>query len=426
MSATPTSAPDPNVIGTDDFEQSRRQRETHNERLICWIVGCLLLAAAIAHMILRWVPDGRAQPPWRMIAIEMVGAATMAGLLPLLRTSSEYRWWRKYTLSAWNVVLGAGINLAGRFGGDPLLSVFLAIPIYCFVVLLSGLRYSTRAVLLTGALTMAAHAASTLSASSVPERFLAQAIGLLLLAATSVTVAYLVRSLLRLHRDSVSTQRLRRFFAPEVVAEIVAAPQLARGAVEADVTVLFSDITGFTQLSSRLSPQQVIDLLNDYFPVMAAIVFRHGGTLEKYIGDALLAVWGVPLKRPDDAWRAVQAAVEMQTAIDDLNFIWRRKGGPSLQIHIGLHSGRVAAGHIGTEQYLQYATIGDTTNVASRVCAVAGPGQIVLSGATREKVAGHDAIMEELPAVHVKGQAEPMVLHRLAWKASPASVALES
>jgi class 3 adenylate cyclase len=408
-------------MNPNDFEQSRRERETRNERLICWVAGCLLLAASLAHLGLRMIPGFPAQPPRLMIAIEMAGALIMAGLLLQLQLTRDYRWWRKYALSAWNIGLAAGINLTGRVAGDPLLSLFLAIPIYSFVVLLSGLRYSTGAVLLTGALAMVAHIVSTVSASSVPERLLALAIGLLLLSATSLTVFYLVRSLLSLHRDSVSKERLRRFFAPEVVEQIMAAPQLGRGAVEAEVTVLFSDITEFTQLASRLSPQQVIDLLNEYFPVMTAIVFRHHGTLEKYIGDALLAVWGVPLSRPDDASRAVQAAVEMQKAIEDLNRVWSKKAGPSVKIHIGLHTGRVAAGHIGTDQYLQYATIGDTTNVASRICALAGPGEIVLSATTREKLADSGASLEELPRMHVKGKAEPLVLHRLAWEASLAS-----
>ena len=406
------------MSAVSDFELSRRERETRNERLICWIGGSLSLATAVAHVGLRMT--SRFQPPWLMIAVEMAGALILAGILRYLYVGTEYRWWRKYALSAWSVVLVVGINLAGRIAGDPLVSLFVILPAYVFVVVLAGLRYSTGAVFMTGALAIVANTVITASAT-FPQRFLALGNGVLMLAGTTVMVSYLVKSLLQLHRDSVSKERLRRFLAPEVVDEIMAAPELGRRAVEAEVTVLFSDITGFTELASRSSPQEVIDLLNDYFPVMSAIVFRHRGTLEKYIGDALLAVWGAPLSRADDARRAVQAAVEMQQAIDELNQRWSAKGGPNLRIHIGLHTGRVAAGHIGTDEYLQYATIGDTTNVASRICTVAGPGEIVLSATTREKLAEFSVPLEELPPVQVKGKAEPLLLHRLAWTAPLAS-----
>ncbi len=398
-----------------DFEQSRRERETRNERVICWIAGCALLAGAVVHLALRMTPGFRPQPPWLMIAIEMAGALIMAGILLQLHLSRDYRWWRKYVLSAWSIALVVGINLAGRVAGDPVVSLFLNIPIYIVAVLLSGLRYSTGAVLFTGGLAMLAHLVFMVSAA-YPERLLALAVGLLVLAATSVTVSYLVKSMLTLHRDSVAKDRLRRFLPPEVVEEITAAPELGRRAVEAEVTVLFSDISGFTEMASRCPPQQVIDLLNDYFPVMAGIVFRHRGTLEKYIGDALLAVWGAPISGPDDAWRAVLAAVEMQQAINELNRRWSASARPTFKIHVGLHTGRVAAGLIGADAYLQYATVGDTTNVASRICAVAGPGEIVVSAATRGKLAGSGVSLEELPPVRVKGKAQPLVLYRVVWQ----------
>ena len=401
----------------NDFELSRRARETRNERVVCWIGGGLSLAFALAHIGLRTMERNRT--PWLIIAIEMTGALSMAGILWHLYVAREYRGWRKYALSTWSVALVVGINLAARIAGNPLVAVFVFLPVYVFIIVLAGLRYSTGAVFMTGALAIVAHTVFTISAM-VPQRFLVLSLsnGVLMLAGTTVLVSYLVKSLLQLHRDSVSKERLRRFLAPEVVDEIMAAPELVRGAVEAEVTVLFSDISEFTELASRSSPQQVIDLLNDYFPVMAAIVFRHQGTLEKYIGDALLAVWGAPLSRADDAWRAVQAAVDMQKAVDELNRRWNETAGPAVKIHIGLHTGRVAAGHIGTDEYLQYATIGDTTNVASRICAVAAPGEIVLSTTTREKVEGFGVSLEELPPIHVKGKVEPLVLHRLTWEAS--------
>ncbi|NOK34964.1 GAF domain-containing protein [Corallococcus exercitus] len=223
----------------------------------------------------------------------------------------------------------------------------------------------------------------------------------------------------RLAEEAVLRASYLRFFPPAVMKKL----QSARGApldvVETEVTILFSDITGFTSLSSTLRPRQVVDLLNEYFPVMADIVFRHEGTLEKYIGDALMAVWGAPFSQPDDADRALRAAVEMQAALNELNLRWRSQGRPELQIHVGINTGRVAAGNIGSEQYLQYATIGDATNVASRICTAAGAGEVCIAEATLQRCLARPWPLAKLPPVEVKGKQEPLTLYRVDWRAPP-------
>ena len=220
----------------------------------------------------------------------------------------------------------------------------------------------------------------------------------------------------RLAEEAVLRNAYSRFFPPATLKKL----SMARGGpletIETEVTVLFSDISGFTALSSSLEPRQVVDLLNDYFPVMADIVFRYEGTLEKYIGDALMAVCGAPFAHPDDADRAVRAAVEMQRALEGLNARWRERGWPELRIHVGLNTGRVAAGNSGSEQYLQYATIGDATNVASRVCGLAEAGEIVLHQHTLDKLRERPWPLHALPPTHVKGKAEPLQVHRLDWR----------
>ncbi|SEL15960.1 adenylate cyclase [Stigmatella aurantiaca] len=224
----------------------------------------------------------------------------------------------------------------------------------------------------------------------------------------------------RLAEEAVLRNTYLRFFPATVIKKL----QSTRGAplerVATEVTVLFSDISGFTSLSSRLDPLQVMDLLNEYFPVMAEIVFRHEGTLEKYIGDALMAIWGAPFPQPDDADRALRAAVEMQHALARLNARWRTEGKPELQIHIGLNTGRVAAGNIGSEHYLQYATIGDATNVASRVCSAASDGEICIAEVTFQRCEERSWPLERLPPVQVKGKQEPLTLYRVDWSAAPA------
>lgn len=222
----------------------------------------------------------------------------------------------------------------------------------------------------------------------------------------------------RIEEEAVLRNTYSRFFPPTTLKKL----QRSRGAsletIETEVTVLFSDISGFTALSSTLEPRQVVDLLNDYFPVMADIVFRHEGTLEKYIGDALMAVWGAPFSHPDDADRAVRAAVEMQQALAGLNARWRAQGRPELRIHVGLNTGRVAAGNIGSEHFLQYATIGDATNVASRVCSVAEPGEICMTEATHARWRDRAWATTPLPPTWVKGKQAALNIHRLDYPAS--------
>ncbi|HEY0096994.1 MAG TPA: adenylate/guanylate cyclase domain-containing protein, partial [Archangium sp.] len=218
----------------------------------------------------------------------------------------------------------------------------------------------------------------------------------------------------RLADEAVLRNSYLRFFPPATLKKL----QMAKGGpletIETEVTVLFSDISGFTALSSELEPRQVVDLLNDYFPVMADIVFRYEGTLEKYIGDALMAVWGAPFAHLDDVDRAVRAAVEMQQALARLNARWRAKGWTEIRIHVGLNTGRVAAGNIGSEQYLQYATVGDAANIASQVCAAARPGEILLTGTTLERWRERSWPLTPLPPL--PGRQEPLMLHRVSWQ----------
>ena len=220
----------------------------------------------------------------------------------------------------------------------------------------------------------------------------------------------------QLEEEAVMRTTYLRFFPPATIKKLQLARSAQLGVIETEVTILFSDISQFTALSSTLEPRQVVDLLNEYFPVMADIVFRHEGTLEKYIGDALMAVWGAPVPHPDDVDRAVRAAVEMQRALARLNARWRAQGRPELNIHVGLNTGQVAAGNIGSEQYLQYATIGDATNVASRVCAAARPGEILLTGATLERWRERAWSVTPLPPLPEYGRQEPLTLHRVEWR----------
>ena len=220
----------------------------------------------------------------------------------------------------------------------------------------------------------------------------------------------------RLAEEAVLQSTMMRFFSPSTIRQLRRAGDSGLAMVETEVTALFADLSGFTAMSDTMPPREVVALLNDYFPVMADIVFRHEGTLEKYIGDALLAVWGAPLSHGDDAARAVQAAADMQRALTKLNARWNELGRAPLQMHIGLNTGLVAAGNIGSAQYIQYATIGDTTNVASRICSAAQEGEILISERTRESLGGHPWGLTALAPITVKGKSAPLILHRVEWQ----------
>ncbi len=216
----------------------------------------------------------------------------------------------------------------------------------------------------------------------------------------------------RLEREAVKRNNLQRFFPPAAIDRLLEESEVPLGVRETEVTILFADISGFTALSSEMPPRRVVEMLNRYFPAMAEIVFRYQGTLEKYIGDALLAIWGAPYRHADDARRAIRAAVDMQRALVELN---RQRGDlPEIRIHVGLNTGDVAVGNIGSEHYLQYATVGDATNIASRVCSVAAGGEILLTETTFRRL-GDGWPTVKLPPIEVKGKDRPLELYRLSW-----------
>lgn len=219
---------------------------------------------------------------------------------------------------------------------------------------------------------------------------------------------------LQIQAAAVLQAKLERFFPKTISKKLRESGVLE--IVDTEVTALFSDITGFTELCSAMSPRQVIKMLNEYFPVVVEeIIFKYEGTLEKYIGDALLAVWGAPYQQADDADRAILAAVAMQRAVRQLNSRWLEQRNLQIQVQIGLNTGKVAAGNIGSPRLVQYATIGDTTNVSSRICSVAKPGDILISETTFNKVIEPNLVFEKIPPVLVKGKTEPLQLYRLIW-----------
>ncbi|HEY6548686.1 MAG TPA: adenylate/guanylate cyclase domain-containing protein, partial [Vicinamibacteria bacterium] len=184
-------------------------------------------------------------------------------------------------------------------------------------------------------------------------------------------------------------ERLGRFLSPQVTSRILATSDsqgAALGVPEVkDVSILFADIVGFTSMSENMSPAAVGLLLNDYLSRMTDTVFKFDGTLDKDIGDAIMAVYGAPLDMPDHAARAIRSALEMQERLVEFNA--DRKEGPHLQIRIGINTGKAVAGEIGSINKKEYTVLGDTVNTASRLeSSVAKPGMVVVGENTYEAV----------------------------------------
>ncbi len=181
-----------------------------------------------------------------------------------------------------------------------------------------------------------------------------------------------------------------RFLDPRVVQSLInkGATMASMSGQSREISVLFSDIRGFTTLSEKSSPEEVVALLNDYFSLQARAVFETGGTLDKYIGDAIMAFWGAPTEMPDHALRAVETALVMSEKLNDFRAACAAKGlllGSTLDVGIGVHSGSAVVGFIGSETKLDYTAIGDTVNLASRIEGLTkGVARVLVSIETRD------------------------------------------
>ena len=215
----------------------------------------------------------------------------------------------------------------------------------------------------------------------------------------------------RIRRETLARSNFERFFAPGLAARIASSPDAVKlGGEKRNVAVLFSDIRGFTALSETMTPEEIATLLSEYFTEMVECVFRNNGTLDKFIGDAVMAQWGAPIGEPDDADRAMRAALEMMTALEELNTRWRKEGRPQLSIGIGLNFGEAFAGNIGSERRLEFTVIGDTVNTASRLCSAADGGEILLSEDFRRALREPPPLDERAP-IELKGKSQRISLY---------------
>jgi adenylate cyclase len=210
----------------------------------------------------------------------------------------------------------------------------------------------------------------------------------------------------RLQAEERQRENLARFLPPVLVDQVAKGEvKLADAGELREVTILFADIRGFTPLAETQPPEQIVRMLKEYFEMMAETVFRHRGIVDKFIGDALMALWGAPERLEDAPLRACRAAQEMQNQLLAFNAARSSRHEPPIGVGIGINSGPAVVGLMGSSRRPEYTAIGDTVNVASRLCGLAKAGQVLTSGSTVKRLGGA-VPMTQLADVQVKGRAQ--------------------
>ena len=218
----------------------------------------------------------------------------------------------------------------------------------------------------------------------------------------------------KVRREELMRSRLERIHSPEIVDRIISGESEDEDTMlspkEKEVTILFVDIVNFTPLSERLSPKEVSQVLNQFFREMNDIIFAYRGTLDKYMGDAIMAIFGAPIEREDDADRAIHAALDMRRALIEMNKTM--EPDRIFDIRIGINSGRVVAGNLGSPKRMDYTVIGDVVNTASRLEKIAQPNQILIGEATYHAVKGSFHI-ETVGKKTVKGKSRAVTVYEV-------------
>ncbi|UCC40486.1 MAG: FHA domain-containing protein [Candidatus Aminicenantes bacterium] len=218
----------------------------------------------------------------------------------------------------------------------------------------------------------------------------------------------------KIREEERMRNRLERFHSPQVIDEILKSSQEAKEdiieAKDLKATILFTDIIGFTGLSEKMQPRDINMLLNQYFSRMTDIIFEYDGTLDKYIGDSLMAVFGAPIEKSDDAERAVSAALRMRRELADM----MSEAGRSekIEIRIGINTGHVVAGNIGSPKRMEYTVIGNPVNVASRLESLAQPNQIIIGEETYKQIKGKFKIKKIGPQ-KLRGKSEEIIAYEV-------------
>jgi adenylate cyclase len=278
-------------------------------------------------------------------------------------------------------------------------------------IIMQGIRSTMTVPLLYSAeLLGIMHLDSLFTSNAFTEKDLQICTGMAAQAAVSIQNARLA---MRIEKEAQTRAQISRLIPPSVVEQVVSGKlTIEKGGRLNEITMLFSDIRGFTTMSDGRPPEEVVNTLNEYFEVMVDILFQSAGTLDKFVGDEIIGLFGAPIPIEDGPYKAVTCGLAMMQGLAEFNRTRASENLPAIRIGIGINTGSVITGAIGSTRALQYTAIGDAMNVASRLVNLASPGEVIISEHTYRYVSDRiDATA--LPPVKVKGKADELKVYRV-------------